>query len=658
MQLQLTQVFSLPRIATKVSVEINRSVGDPVFPVAGLLVLDALGDEGDDLFAQREWRAGGVLPVGGGRYVDCGLQLTAAQLAPAAGTPLAIVQSGATGLVPFMLETPGGLFVRADEFVFRLSPGETAASTLYAVTYGQRTAGQKISLGYDISNLGPTSGDAVPPPALVGSPQSALTFPPAVTTGADGTATVVLTAADPGNPRGYIDGQVYGIIYGPGDAPPPTGAIQQGNQMFSALVWSAYPAPARPSWLHDVLPIFQQYANLYPVMLPLFNMASYASVLSRRRAMQAVFSAVVTDANYMPVTRDLSEPKRAMIRQWLADPLYLRLDSAADLGLALQQAVELEHSTIPPYLCALYSIKEGANVAAAEAIRSVAVEEMLHMALVSNLMISLGGSPSIGHPTFVPRYPGALPGGLRAGLTVRLRRCSIEQIRDVFLSIEEPEKTAEPDKGGDGPGSPLDPHKFTIGWFYDEIGRALTRLSSEGKITFGHPERQVSEWRGPGKLIVITSLADALAALAEIKDQGEGASPLSPGDGDHELAHYFRFSEIVEGRRLVTHPGGFAYTGDRIPFDPAGVWPMIDDPAQTSYPAGSRAAILSAQFARTYQALLNGLHRTFNGEPAYLRQAISQMFALDLAARELMQTPSGRGDGTTAGPTFELPAPL
>ena len=135
----------------------------------------------------------------------------------------------------------------------------------------------------------------------------------------------------------------------------------------------------------------------------------------------------------MPVTRDLSAPKREMIRQWLAKPVYMRLDSKGDLMQALQLAVELEHSTIPPYLTALYSIKQGSNVEVADLIRSVVIEEMLHMALSSNILISIGGAPNIDRPDFVPTYPGPLPGGLRGGLTVRLRRCSIAQIRDVFV---------------------------------------------------------------------------------------------------------------------------------------------------------------------------------------------------------------------------------
>jgi hypothetical protein len=73
------------------------------------------------------------------------------------------------------------------------------------------------------------------------------------------------------------------------------------------------------------------------------------------------------------------------------------------------------------------------------------------------------------------------------------------------------------------------------------------------------------------------------------------------------------------------------------------------------FPKGSRARILSQQFAETYQALLNALGRTWNGEPNHLKQSLGLMYSLDLAARELMQTPSGLPDGTTAGPSFQLP---
>ena len=48
----------------------------------------------------------------------------------------------------------------------------------------------------------------------------------------------------------------------------------------------------------------------------------------------------------------------------------MAIDSLEAMHAHLQWAVELEHSTIPPYLCALYSIREDANEEAAEVVRS------------------------------------------------------------------------------------------------------------------------------------------------------------------------------------------------------------------------------------------------------------------------------------------------
>ncbi len=573
--------------------------------------------------------------------------------------PLGVVQSSpSAGFQPLLAEAPNGKWLRADQFVFRLNPGQQESTTFYATQFGRRYGNQKISLGYDPSIMaGQTVQGPVPGPTTVGQPESAFTFPTSITTGSDGTAQLPMQAGNPGTPRVYIDGQVYGVSYALGNHPPPVGSVQNPSQILNALVWSGYQAPSHPTWLRDVEPIFQQYANLYPVMQPIVDLADYGSVISRLAILKNVFHDDMTDPNYMPVTRDLSQAKRDMIKAWLERPLYMQLDSVEDLHIALQQAVELEHATIPPYLCALYSIKAGVNTEVAALIRSVVLEEMLHMALSANLLISIGGSPKIGHPGFVPRYPGPLPGGLRGGLTVRLRRCSIAQIRDVFMSIEEPEETVETDRQEANADDPVAPHLFTIGWFYDEIQRALVRLSRAGEISFGNAERQVSDWPGTGKLFVITSLEQAIAAIHEIKHQGEGATPLDPDDADHELAHYFKFSEIVAGRRIVVDSNGFSYTGPHIPFDPNGVWPMMDDPDVAVLPPGSRARILSQQFAQTYQALLKGLHRTFNGQPQYLGQAIGMMYSLAVSAGELMQTPSGLDDGTTAGPSFQLPFP-
>ncbi|HEY3568237.1 MAG TPA: ferritin-like protein [Thermoanaerobaculia bacterium] len=586
-------------------------------------------------------------------------ELTAEQVTMAANAPLALLQSTASGPVTLLAENANGQWIRADQFVFRLDSHASATTRLWATEYGRPLAGQPVALAFDNTYVEQqvTQGPVAGPP--VGVPASGLHFEAPGVTDADGTITVTLTGNLDGNPRGYIDGQVYGVTYGLGTVPPAPGS-RGLSDILSPLVWSPYAVPARPTWLDDVAPIFQQYANLYPVMRPIVDLANFGSLVKKIGLLKNVFKAPLSDPNYMPVTRDLSGPKREMLLRWLAHPRYMRNDSKADLLRALQQAVELEHATIPLYLTALYSIRPGANVEVASLIRGVVLEEMLHMGLVSNLMVAIGGAPDISSPGFVPRYPGPLPGGLAANLTVRLRRCSIAQIRDVFMAVEQPQKTVEPVDGEVDPDDPEQASLFTIGWFYDQIEHSLDRLAAQGEITFGQEDRQVKARIGPHHLYRIGSLEDARRAIREIKEQGEGASPVDPAQvqGREDLSHYYKFAEIVNGHQIVIAPGGFAYIGPAVPFDPDGVFPMMDDPDTVALPAGSRARILSRQFNQTYQALLNALHLTFNGDPDHFGATEGLMYSLELQAQQLMQTPSGRNDGTTAGPSFELPFPL
>ena len=75
----------------------------------------------------------------------------------------------------------------------------------------------------------------------------------------------------------------------------------------------------------------------------------------------------------------------------------------------LEAAVKLELSTIPPYLCALYTIHPEGNDEAKLVIRSVVVEEMLHMVLAANVLNAIGGDPRVAGPEHAPRYPHELP---------------------------------------------------------------------------------------------------------------------------------------------------------------------------------------------------------------------------------------------------------
>jgi hypothetical protein len=218
-------------------------------------------------------------------------------------------------------ENVDGLHVRADQFVYRLSPGETADVQLYATQYGVLQDGAPISVSFDSSMLqGSPTGD---PPPIVGSPQSAVTgFDPSTPLIAgNGRAVLKLTAGNPDNPRIYIDGQIYGVRPLPqAIVSNPPGSFVNQFDYISLLVWNAYDVPDAPAWYPDMQPIFTQYGNLYPLMDKLIDLTSYDAVAANASILSFVFSLPESDPNSMPVTRDLSPAKRKAILHWLTTP--------------------------------------------------------------------------------------------------------------------------------------------------------------------------------------------------------------------------------------------------------------------------------------------------------------------------------------------------
>ncbi|MFC9690199.1 ferritin-like protein [Kribbella sp. NPDC056951] len=331
-----------------------------------------------------------------------------------------------------------------------------------------------------------------------------------------------------------------------------------------------------------------------------------------------------------------------------------RIGSLASLREHLQWAVELEHATLPPYLCALYSLDPGVNEDAVEVISSVFVEEMIHLSLAANLLNAVGGEPRLDTPEMMPPYPRLLPHG---EVELRLLPFGPEAL-EMFLRLEKPEAPGAPAEGD---------HYETIGQFYDAIEAGLLSLCDElgeDKVFTGDPARQVTA--GPfhhtdGKLGEVTDLKSALAALEEIVEQGEGTSSGGIWDGDRdffhpdrdEVAHYYRFEELKLGRRYQrgdtpqTGP-----TGDPVVVNPGGVIPMQPNPQRSADPE-IRAA--QEAFDNTYCVVLYLLEQAFNGEPALIRDATRTMFALKAEMLQLLALKEE--DGTTPGPTFTYIAP-
>lgn len=333
--------------------------------------------------------------------------------------------------------------------------------------------------------------------------------------------------------------------------------------------------------------------------------------------------------------------------------LYLprqQLDTIDDLRCALHNAIALELSTIPPYLTALFSIKPGANAAAGAIIRSVVIEEMLHLSLACNMLNAVGGRPHL--PRSVLRYPSELPMGVgdKPGkpLVVPLARLSETSIR-TFMTIEEPEDPLTFPDARANIAAVAEYH--TIGEFYAAVGQLMTNLGD--RVFTGVKERQVTGWIGTHYLHAVFCLEDALNAITLIVDQGEGTSR-SPAADPEEMAHYYRFEQIHRHKSLnpdPTAPDGYEWGQPAIGLARTGVWPMIKNPPDVPLPKGSRVARVSDQFDATFTALMNDLQRTFDGAPQILGSALAQMHALRLEAQALVPLNVPGTDGT-AGPRF------
>jgi hypothetical protein len=226
----------------------------------------------------------------------------------------------------------------------------------------------------------------------------------------------------------------------------------------------------------------------------------------------------------------------------------------ADLQAALQTAMQLEFATIPPYLCAQWSINsDPGNVG--QMIQNIVVQEMFHFALAGNMLSAIGGTPSIANANFVPSYPtNVLPGGIIQKLTVDLQPLSLNQLL-VFMQIEYPEFPPVALTASTAPTS--------IGAFYDTIATGFTTVNPTIIPN--------ANFVNMGEAVQIQTVADAQAAIARIKSEGEGTqgSPDQPPADGAQFAHYYVFKEIEVGKTLQQTNGQWGFTGASIQFPTA-----------------------------------------------------------------------------------------
>lgn len=338
-------------------------------------------------------------------------------------------------------------------------------------------------------------------------------------------------------------------------------------------------------------------------------------------------------------------------------------EQLAPLKEKLQKAVELEWATIPPYLTALYSIQPGKNTMAASIIRSIAMEEMLHMLLAGNLLSSIGGSVRLGRDN-MPEYPLQLEfKGQKFKnrlFDISLAAFSKDTI-EIFLQIELPDGWNQ----GPIPFDHIEVPGYTIGEFYRGIKKDLTDICQafgEENVFTGKKSNQVSEeyfWKGGGTPIVVTNLSEAEKAIDLIIEQGEGTSESAAVESFHffnmdEVPHYFRFNEIYCGQLYnKTDDPHKPPTGSVIEVDYNGVFPIKTNCKSSDLLQFSDLNYLNNLFNTNYSAMLSQLEQGFNGNPsAFYTAILNGMRKLSAIATNLMQLPIPNL-GKNAAPSFE-----
>ncbi|MBV8982532.1 MAG: ferritin-like protein, partial [Acidimicrobiia bacterium] len=244
----------------------------------------------------------------------------------------------------------------------------------------------------------------------------------------------------------------------------------------------------------------------------------------------------------------------------MADEQAIVVEHRKELTYLLCQAAELEHSLMAQYLFAAFSLRTEPGPGLTEeqheaverwraAILAISAEEMLHWALVQNLLIAVGSAPYVSRPHMPHQAKGYPPG-------IQLRLLAFgEPAMQHFVYLERPDGMDMSDGEGFVPSGPVpEPmaaHELqprgqfftTQGYLYRAIEDGIDGLAArmgEDRLFIGPRFHQSNAPHVWPELVPITDAASARQTIERIVEQGEGAR------GEWATAHYGRFLEVRE----------------------------------------------------------------------------------------------------------------
>ena len=366
---------------------------------------------------------------------------------------------------------------------------------------------------------------------------------------------------------------------------------------------------------------------------------------------------------------------------------FAPVNTREELIYLLSRASELEHGLACVYLFTGYSLKTsvdegGMNAEEAAAVQSwkrklahVAVEEMLHLAQVSNMLTAIGGAPHFKRSNF-PMRADAFP----LGIELTLEPFS-QSVIERLLCFEMPEEgVLSPERhavyetirarvaqavaarsSGPSPSvatEPFDIDFATVGEFYHKIESGFQNIA-EDRLFIGPREAQAkAQYLDLDRLLIsVVDRSSACAAIEMIVEQGE--SPTS----DHPDAHFTTFDGIrLEFEALVEKAKARGEVFDPVrPIVPNPMTRYFDDATGGSIIDDPLSHDVADLFNTTYDTMLLMLLRFFahvdeNEEElrmmarGTLRMMASVLRPMGEALAKMPAGPSYQGEN--AGPGF------
>lgn len=330
------------------------------------------------------------------------------------------------------------------------------------------------------------------------------------------------------------------------------------------------------------------------------------------------------------------------------------------LRSALQSAVELELSTLPPYLCGEWALGYPPSDPVAEIfnmIHPIVMQEMAHFGLACNMLCALSGKPEVlkRYATHI-KYPGPLPGGVVPDCDKKLIPC--DKPLEVTLGFEDFKSFALMCARIEYPEDPVPKPKLlaaqetftSIGRFYDAVLEAF-RLN-DGKFQYN----KANQLSGPLGLFVVDSFAKAAAAISQIQQQGEGGSK-NPYYNGNQLSHFYTFGQLYYRKKYVYDVAAQTgdWSGDSITVPDDKISQMKPVPLN-GYPNPPQPVLDCDQ---TFTTMLTQLEGAWSGGGlAELSAAIGSMRKLRGQATQLLANKLSRPDGKSIyGPQFKLASP-